>query len=388
MALRVLLSLILLVHCGSMGVAQTLSLSEMNCDQKLDQAEAEFNAGHFYGIPSILKECLSGGQLSNDQKVRAYLVLCQAYMILDDPLAAGDNYLRLLKADPEFVPNEHDHPIDIVYLSKQYTATPIFTPHFRIGLNGSIYQQIYSLSTEPYKSVSENPLRVGYQVGGGIDWNINDNLSLCVEADLSNRGFYRNVTYQGNQDEISIQSSQFWLDVPIYVKYSFVVNPQFRPFVYGGMAANILLSATNQFSYVDNKPNGSQLVSEGPPESVTNQRSKFARSWVAGAGVKYKIGRNYLFADLRYMGGMTNMADESKIYYEDPASLSPAQIGDHNAYLSGNITRYHFVSDYFRLDNLMLSFGYIKPLYNPRKVKKARTKSVAKSIRKEGGKKK
>ncbi|MBL7850907.1 MAG: PorT family protein [Cyclobacteriaceae bacterium] len=365
--------------------AQAIRLSEIDCEQRLGKAEAEFEAGHFYGIPSILSGCLTGGQFSNDQLVRAYLILCQTYLILDDPITAGDNYLKLLKADPEFVPNETDHPIDIVYLSKQYTATPIFTPHFRLGLNTSFYRLIHAISTEPYGQTSSNPLRFGFQVGAGVDWNITDNLSLGLEGNFSLTGFERALTNGIDNDKTLILGSQSWLDFPLYAKYSFTLNKSWRPFVYSGLAASYLLSATNQFNYTDNKPNGSSLVAEGPSETVTNQRNRMAFSWVMGIGTRYKIGKNYIYADLRYMAGLTNLADQSTIYYQDEFAVNPAQVGNRSAYLSTNVTRYHYVSDLFRMDNLSLSFGFVKPLYDPRKVKKARTKGVARSIRKKGG---
>lgn len=382
MALRSFLFISLLAIGSVHAYGQDATVQDdRSCDQKLDDAAAEFDAGHFYAIPALLAKCLEDNEYTSAQKVSAYLILCQTYMILEDPIAAGDSYLKLLKADPEFVPNEAEHPIDVVYLSKQYTATPIFTPHFRLGLNGSLYQQIYSLSTEPYASTSQNPLRVGFQLGGGIDWNYNDNFSLCVEADLANRGFYRNIVYAGNNDETTIQSSQWWLDFPIYAKYTFMVNEQIRPFVYAGMAANLLLSASGQFTYTDNKPNGAQIVSEGPPETVTNQQNRFSHSWLVGAGLRYKMGRNYLFADVRYMAGMTNLADVNNIYYQDPGSIDPTQLGNPNYHLAENITRYHYISDYFRLDNVSISFGFVKPLYKPRKLKKARTRGVARKVR-------
>jgi opacity protein-like surface antigen len=385
------LSLLLFLLCAAFfsATAQVSTpapapqLSDTDCDQRLDRAEAEFEAGHFYGIPAILSGCLSGGQLSTDQLIRAYLVLCQTYLILDDPITAGDNYLKLLKADPEFVPNETDHPIDIVYLSKQYTATPNFTPHFRLGINTSFYRLIHAISTEPYTQSSTNPLRFGFQVGGGVDWNITDNVSLGLEGNFSSTSFERELTT--GVDQTFIQGSQLWLDFPLYAKYSFSLNNTFRPFVYSGIAASYLLSATNQFSYIDNKPTGAQLVAEGPSESVTNQRNRIAFSWVMGIGTRYKVGKNYLYADVRYMAGLTNLADQSTIYYQDPFSVDPAQVGNKNAYLSTNATRYHYVSDLFRMDNLSVSFGFVKPLYNPRKIKKARTKGVARSIRKKGG---
>jgi hypothetical protein len=218
-----------------------------------------------------------------------------------------------------------------------------------------------------------------------VDWNINDHFSLGLEGNFALTGFERVLTNGVDNDKTLIQGSQVWLDFPLYAKYSFTLNNNWRPFVYSGVAASYLVSATNQFNYTDNKPNGSSLVAEGPSESVTNQRKRMAFSWVMGIGTRYKIGKNYVYVDLRYMAGLTNLADQSSIYYQDPFSIDPAQVGNRNAYLSTNVTRYHYVSDLFRMDNLSVSFGFVKPLYNPRKVKKARTKGVARTIRKKGG---
>jgi hypothetical protein len=41
-----------------------------------------------------------------------------------------------------------------------------------------------------------------------------------------------------------------------------------------------------------------------------------------------------------------------------------------------------YVDDDFRIDNLAISVGYVHPLYKPRKLKKARTKSVLRKIQK------
>jgi hypothetical protein len=39
------------------------------------------------------------------------------------------------------------------------------------------------------------------------------------------------------------------------------------------------------------------------------------------------------------------------------------------------------VDDYFRLDNLALSIGFLRPLYKPRELKRARTKSVMRQLK-------
>ena len=75
---------------------------DTDCLQTLARANDEFTAGRFFGIPALLKNCLDNG-FTNEQKIQAYQLLTQAYLILDDPIAAEDSYLKLLKADPEFV---------------------------------------------------------------------------------------------------------------------------------------------------------------------------------------------------------------------------------------------------------------------------------------------
>jgi Outer membrane protein beta-barrel domain len=356
------------------------------CGLILTQAESEFNAGHFYAIPSLLNECIANDNFSKEQKLRAYLLLSQAYLIIDDPIAAEDSYLKLLKVDPEYVANEVRDPIDIVYLSKKFTATPIFTPHLRFGFNTSIVRSIYSVSTEPYSLPVQYGLRFNLQGGAGLDWNITDNFSLCIEGNVASRAYKLERTDVSDNDGLTLTATQFWLDVPLYVKFSDNRDKKVRPFGYAGVAMNYLLSSSNLYQYTDNKPKGSQLVTEGPSESVRYQRNAMNRSWLVGGGVKYKWGKDFFFVDVRYMAGLSNMVNSDQIYYADPSTVDPGKLGNPNYTLSNNITRYRYVSDLFRLDNVSISFGYIHPIYNPRKVKKAKTKSVSRKIRKgEGG---
>src|SRR5258706_1554218 len=190
------------------------------CEQTLSEATEEFNAGHFYGIPSLLKSCIERNELTNEQRVRAYLLLCQAYLIIDDPIAAEDSYLRLLKADPEYVATNEKDPVDIVYLSKKFTSTPIFTPHIRLGSNTSFYRTIYDLNTQSTLDRVNHKLRLGFLFGAGVDWNINDNVSLCVNAVLSYRAFRTVRTRISQDDSNTATEKQLWFDVPVFLKYS------------------------------------------------------------------------------------------------------------------------------------------------------------------------
>src|SRR5688572_17743004 len=153
--------------------------AQEECELVLIRATDEFNAGHFYNVPTMLKECLDKHQ-TREWRQRAHLLLAQTYLLLEDPAGAEKSYLEVLQANPEYVTDASRDPIDLVYLSSKFTATPVFTVFGKLGLNTSVirpivYRNMYSRE-EKYK------LRPGFHIGGGFDWNYNDNLSATAEA--------------------------------------------------------------------------------------------------------------------------------------------------------------------------------------------------------------
>jgi WD40 repeat protein len=236
------LSLIIITLSSTALKAQNTQPAATDCEQILIQADDEFNAGRYYGIPSLLQNCLDKGNFSNEQQVRAYLLLAQAYLILDDPIAADDSYLKLLKADPEFEASMSQHPIDIYYLSKKFIATPIFTPHVRIGLNTSLPRTIYDINTSGTTLTGNDVLKVGVQAGIGVDWNIDTHWSLCIEGNYAYKAFKQDNEYFFDLDQQSIVEKQNWLDIPMYIKYA-DDSGKIRPFGYAGFAVNLLWSA-------------------------------------------------------------------------------------------------------------------------------------------------
>ncbi len=343
------------------------------CEQTLALATDEFNAGHFYGLPSILKPCLEGS-FTNEQKVRAYLLLTQAYLIIDDPIAAEDSYLKLLKADPEYIATPEKDPIDVVYLSQKFTTTPIFTPRIRLGINTSFVRTIHDNNTESDNTIvdTRQVRALGLQFGGGIDWNINDNFSLCVDALFSSRSFKTNKSGIAVDDNQSVLEKQRWFDIPFYIKYA-DSKGNVRPYVYAGYAANLLLRSTVSINYANFDASQTNSVVADPADQViTYKRNRFNQSLVFGGGLRYKVGKNFIIADLRYMAGLSNLTNKDKNYYKE---------GSFDLATSATLTRW--VGDYFRLDNVAISVGFVKPLYDPRKIKKARTHGLFRKINKQ-----
>jgi hypothetical protein len=314
----------------------------------------------------MLKGCLDGG-FSNEQKVRAYLILTQTYLILDDPIGADDSYLKLLKADPEYVANPARDPIDVYYLSKKFTTTPVFTPHIRLGFNVSQSRVIEEINTSGTPLDKRQIVKPGIQFGVGFDWNINNHWSLCTEGNFAYKSFKRESTAYSKNDVQIMQEKQSGFDIPLYIKYS-DDSGKIRPFGYAGVAINLMSSAKVSLEFTDNSLNsevGIKQISVNN-ENVLFKRNFFSQSLVLGGGTKYKLGRDFVYADLRYMVGLSNLTKADKNYYGKEDEFDPS------------ITNYQFVSDFFRLDNLSLSFGYIHPIYDPRKKTKPRLSKLFK----------
>ena len=351
-----------------LGVSRSILNAQNTCEETLSLASAEFEAGRFYGLPNILKPCLERG-FSKEQKVRAYLLLTQSYLILDDPTAAEESYLQLLKADPEYLANPTRDPIDVYYLSKKFTSTAIFTPHFHAGANTSSPRTIHSLSTaSAVDQLSKDHIyKIGFQAGADVDWNMNERWSLSLGAAYSRKSFQSNFDDKSQGYQSSFVENQDWIDIPLLLKYS-LDSGKFRPFLYAGLSANLLVNAKLSPQGADYNLDPlltNQAVSTAPDLDILSMgmRHVFNTSLVVGGGYKYKVGKNFFYFDVRYIAGLTNVAK--------------------NGGFNPLLVQFQYQSDYFRLDNLSLSIGYVKPLYNPRKKKK----TVAGLLRKLGIKK-
>lgn len=362
---KVLVALTCLVFIFSFNAfAQVDSLQnnqpKSDCEASLSIATGEFNAGRFFSLPSILAGCLENG-FTKEQKVRAYILLCQVYLINDNPTEAEASYLKLLQADPEYIATPELDPVDVVYLSKKFTTRPVFTPHVRLGVNTcftSLIHRMYLSGNKDDASFS-NSLRPGFQLGGGLDWNLSDRISVSGDLTLAQRDYSTTVSYVFKDDRSAAISKITWMDVPLYIKYQDFVG-RWRPYGYLGYSFHFRLSSHAKLTYLNiEKPTDggqpTQKQTEGPNVNFTSKQNFLNQSLVLGGGVKYKIGKNYLFADLRIMMGMSNLTNPNRV------------LVDKNKTFDSNNATYNFAYDLYRLNSINLSVGYIFPVYNPRK---------------------
>jgi hypothetical protein len=319
------------------------------CELTLTQAQEEFDAGRFYSVPALLEECLKKNQ-NREWEQRAFLLLAQTYLLLENPVKADESYLKVLQANPEYLTDETRDPIDLVYLSKKFTSTPIFSFSGRLGLNTSMIHVINDVRIDGNsKEVTEEySMKAGFQGGVGVDYHYDERWAAGTELNytFTSFGFKAKNLFQENTNELT--DRQTWLMMPILVKYNRPVG-QFRPYAYLGYSFNLLLS------------NKSNLVIDGANESpeynFKDNRKSLTQSLLVGGGLKYKWGLRYFYADARLALGLKNLARPENRNY---MATIP----------------FPYVDDDFRMNNVFVSFGYIHPFYKPRKLKNARTKSV------------
>lgn len=343
------------------------------CEEQLNVATAEYDAGRFYGIPAMLKPCLDKG-FTREQRQRAYLLLTQTYLLLDDPIGADNSYLELLRANPEFLPDTALHQIDVVYLSKKFTADPIFSIYGKLGGNTSIARVISSLYTSQspgFPPQDDYKLTPGFQVGVGADWNFFGQLSLTAEVNYSLTAFKRVRSGIFGKDFLESTDKQNWVTVPLLLKYTDNIG-KIRPFGYAGYSVSYLLSDNLKVTYQnrDDNPdldvgNLSTEVYESPNRKYTDARNLINQAVVIGGGIRVKTGLNFWFVDLRYSFGLTNLVKEDEVFN------------------TAEIDRSGHVDDFMRIDVLSLNVGYVLPQYNPRKLKKARTKGILRRIKRQ-----
>ncbi|NBW34855.1 MAG: PorT family protein [Cytophagia bacterium] len=356
--------------------ASLTTFAQDKCDPEaiLTQATDEFNAGHFYGIEALLTPCMGNKTFTKEQLVRAYQLLTQTHLILENPEAAEASYLNLLKANPEYICNPERDPIDVVYLSKKFTATPIFSWFVNVGGNISIPRVLIDYEVNA-GSDQEYTLKPRWYAGGGIIWNYNDRLTAEAGLNFSNNtfGYFEDKIFV--DDQLTMTETQYSLQLPISIKYTHV-RQKLSPYIYAGVTGGLLLSSRQNFLFIDKTPGAT--AGEGLEQSAELElnnrfrRDLLNRSLHVGIGFKWKYKLDYLFVDARYGFGLNNIVRDNNLVRDKddifPTSVAALKVG--------------YVDDYFRLDQAMITVGYIKPLYKPRKLKRARTtKGVLKDVK-------
>lgn len=330
----------------------------------LNEAEDKYDQGRLYEIPELINSCLEEG-FTDEEKVRAYRLLTLTWLFLNYYDKADSSYLKLLKLSPEYHPNDELDPVELINHSKKFTTAPIF--YLTLGKAGFNFSHAnvlldYSISqsrnnTDKYKS------QAGFLVGFGAEMVIYQNLRLGTELFITQNKL-KLTDRHWDFLSTSIDLVHLSFSIPIMLKYNFKLG-KINPFISAGVSPDFLISASaknieGSYTIIGETGQSEEFpVQPRPTINTTSMKNKFNYSILAGGGINYKIGLNYLVFELRYSQGMLNMTDKKNRWRED------------EDFLKGRSLKFPVghVDDDFKIGNISFLVGFIKPLYKPRKIK-------------------
>ena len=371
-----------------------LQLSAFSQDLTRKQALDALEEGNIRIGVNLLKDYLKTlgkeKETKNEiEKVFVYHQLSQAYAenkrILFPADSADYYFQKLLKIDYE---HEIDtslttDPAELVYLYESFRTWPVL--HLSLFAGGNAIRPIVlrNYYIDNAEQSSGDPLyasKAGFQLGGQIDapiHKISDNLRVSVGLTFNRKSYQLERTLNtfveaegsaGSFSTLSFIENQTWLDIPLTLSYHFDRESKYNfrslkkkivPYIYGGIAYNLMLAAKIQDIRRDNigisSQSGFTNTDSGKLLQNPALRNQHNFSFVGGVGLKYKVASHYLFVDARYIGLIRNIINVSN-RYENPELL----------YTFG-----HLDND-FRLDHYSISFGFTYTLYRPKKLSKVR----------------
>jgi len=187
----------------------------------------------------------------------------------------------------------------IVLISTSFT----FAQFSHVGLKGGLNLSALDTDNEIELSGYENPYKVGLNIGVFTEFDLSKNMSVSAEVLYSQRGMLTEIKPNTEASEHFPEGiftlNLDYIDIPILFNYMFISESNFTPRIFGGPFASFLLSAESAF--------------EGPNDNEELDMKEFYKpnefGLVFGLGTTYKINSGELIFDVRFMKGLSDIAD-------------------------------------------------------------------------------
>lgn len=353
--------------------------AQNDCSEALRQAQRLYDEGHPEDALKLLEACIALDGFDVDEAARA-LRLATIIHLAEQDERAKKTFLQLLLLDPYFEVDTsfQTDPAELVYLYESFRTHPLFHLQFYGGINTTGVQEVkyYSVgkSVDGSVDLKKYGLKPGFQFGGKISFpivNRNIRLSLGVQYDQVGYKMYQEMDLYGGvilEDrstdsareanptffKLDLTEQQSYLQIPISLQINFDRNSRYNferrrlvPFINIGGSFHQLLQAkyTNILRVNGNR----NSVSSSDFDELRVMRNPINFSWAAGAGLKAKIGRNYLTIEGQYQQYIRNVINPDWRYLND-----------------GLIYQFGHVDSDFKFRNFSFSVGYEIPFYFPK----------------------
>jgi hypothetical protein len=310
----------------------------------------------------MLQPCINDG-FTKEERIRAYRLLTLTYLFLDYYDKADLSYLELLKLSPEYQINPETDPQEIINHHNKFTTKPVFYLTMgKVGVNFSYANVLLDYSLSQSKNGSDKySSGPGFEAGIGAEMVIYGNLHLSAELFYKKSNIHVTDTHWDfYTTDMDFSQSEF--ELPIMLKYNFF-RGKVNPFVSAGISPSYLTGASVnniQGFYKAEAEDGTIEefpVQPNPDIGTIQMKNKFNYSALVGAGINYKIGLNYLVFEARYSMGMQNVTNIDDRWLDNNTASRDLKFPTGQVY------------DDYKINNISVFVGFVKPLYKPRKIK-------------------
>ena len=155
-----------------------------------------------------------------------------------------------------------------------------------IGFNVAGISVSSGPSSEDYSS------KLGFGIGAVVDRLLTDQIILHLEPMYLQKGGTIKTS------SFTLKFKVNYIELPIMIKYAFMINSSLTPYAMAGPSIGLLTSA----KYEDD---------EGSTQDEKDNTNGFDFGLGLGGGVSYPHGNMTFFAETRYVFGLTNINSES-----------------------------------------------------------------------------
>lgn len=341
---------IFLAGVGVLFPSQAFSQEDDKCLNKLKKAQELFESGLIEEIPFMLDSCLKDG-FNKEQTIQAYRLLIQVFLFDYNQEKAEKAMHNLLSEFPEYEIQSND-PVEFVNLYKQFQTRPRYSISINSGLNISDVSV-----TEQYSTGNINKLKPAYKSDGikagarlSFEKYIASKMWITLGIGYTFAGYQVEEKMNFNRELLSFSEEMQFLQMPLYLNYSFGNSKKFAPYIFAGGKFSYLLKSHGEINRRSLDASSTSTDLSGVAQDITSTRMRENYSVMGGIGFRYKISSGYLRVNLFYSKGMSD-------YIKKGARFNNSE----------NLFYYNFIDDKIRLNYYSLSVGYSYIFYRTQK---------------------
>lgn len=315
----------------------TWVLGQDECDNPINEASKQFEAGRLNETISILESCIDNKN-TNEEKIAAYHLLAMSYLSLNETDRAEEYVIKLLNLKPNYQKYPNIDPPEFSRLVNDFEIFPKLSVGIHLGVNRNAVRIKKSFSA--YSSPQRYYPLTGNSLGILFDYNASENIEILGSALFEVMGVKHVVDNAGGREQSYEEQLKFITFKP-GVQYIYPINDKISFTPGGGISLNYLYQS-NVFLESFDKETGNRVQSIQNP---IKQRNRFQPGLFLQCGVQWPVSKGTMNIGLgRYSAFRTTVNQDKRL--------------DDLAFIFNN----QYVNDDIKLRSWSLNVQYMIPI--------------------------